>query len=158
MWLLLKKILLVLFCFVLTACSNDGIKYEANEQKPTYRGDCSYVFDDIKGKTVPEGFITRKMASDIKKVIKAHKSKNDSEDGSIDEETAVDIAIAIMKNPPPDNFFEKPTFYCLSYKPDLDAYIIDIGQENENPNVLGGLSTKMVISKKDGTLLAIWTS
>ena len=150
---------MIICCLMLTACGENGIKFEANEQKPEYQGDCSYIFDEhIKGKTVPNGFITRKMASDIKKVIKAHKSKNDSDDDSIDEDTAVDIAIAIMKNPPPDNFFEKPTFYCLSYKPDLDAYLIDIGEEYENPNIVGGLSTKMIISKKDGTLLAIWTS
>ena len=154
-----KIICMMLCCLMLTACGEKGIKFEANEKRPTYSGDCSYILDRyIKGKTVPDGLITRKMASDMKKVIKAHKSTNDSEDGSIDEDTAVDIAIAIMKNPPPDNFFEKPTFYCLSYKPDLDAYLIDIGQRNENPNVAGGLSTKMIISKKDGSLLAIWTS
>lgn len=149
---------MVLFCFLLTACSNDGIKYEANEQKPRYYGYFSNVFDvDIEDKKVPDGFVTRKMASDIKRVIKAHKSENNSEDGSIDKETAVDIAMVIIKSSDKD-YFEKPTFYRISYRLDVDAYFVSIWQENENPNVLGGLSTKMVISKKDGTLLAIWTS
>ena len=153
-----KIICMMLCCLMLTACGEKGIKFEANEQRPTYRGHFWCVFDvDIEDKTVPDGFITRKMASDIKKVIKAHQSKNELDDGSINEEAAVDIAIVIMKNTD-KSYFEKPTFYCISYRLDVDAYFIDIGQENENPNVAGGLSTKMIISKKDGSLLAIWTS
>ena len=101
---------------------------------------------NIEDYKVPDGFITRKMSSDIKKVMKEHQSKDNSEDGSIDKETAVDIAIAIMKCGQ-ESYFEKPTFYCISYRLAVDGI-----------NVVGGLSTKLVISKKDGALLAIWTS
>lgn len=142
---------------MLTACDGEETKNDVNELKPLYSGFFFGVFDvNIEDYKVPDGFITRKMSSDIKKVMKEHQSKDNSEDGSIDKETAVDIAIAIMKCGQ-ESYFEKPTFYCISYRLDVDAYFVEIGQEN-GINVVGGLSTKLVISKKDGTLLAIWTS
>lgn len=156
---MLKKLLfMIICCLMLTACGGE----EVHDQRPKYSGGFLAILYpevyniDIEDYKVPDGFITRKMSSDIKKVIKEHQSKDNSEDGSIDEETAVDIAIAIMKYGQ-ESYFEKPTFYCISYSPDNDAYFVEIGQEN-GINVVGGLSTKLVISKKDGTLLAIWTS
>ena len=81
--------------------------------------------------------------------------KDNSEDGSIDEETAVDIAMAIIKNKVP-SYFQKPTSYSLSYSSDDDAYFISISQDHENVNLIDDRQVNLVISKKDGAFLAIW--
>ena len=157
---MLKKIIfMMLCCLMLTACGTD----DSNDIRPIYGGEflglvSPEVYDiDIEDKKVPEDFITRKMASDIKKVIEAHKSTNNSEDGSIDEETAVDIAMVIIKSSDKD-YFEKPTSYCISYSLDIDAYFISISEIPENIDIIDDRQINLVISKKDGTLLAIWTS
>lgn len=155
---MLKKIIcMTLCCLMLTACGEKGIKLEANEQRPKYCGESTALDfpESIKYESVPDGFITRKMASDMKKVIKAHKSINDSEDGSIDEDTAVDISIAIIKNRDP-SYFQKPTSYWISYIADVDAYFISISQDPESINIINDSRITHVISKKDGAFLGFW--
>ena len=155
---MLKKLLFIIICcLMLTACGGE----EVPDQRPKYCGESGALFymevsnKDIEDYKVPDGFITRKMSSDIKKVIKEHQSKDNSEDGSIDEETAVDIAIAIIKNKVP-SYFQKPTSYSLSYSSDDDAYFISISQDHENVNLIDDRQVNLVISKKDGAFLAIW--
>ena len=155
---MLKKLLfMIICCLMLTACGGE----EVPDQRPKYIGESGALFymevsnKDIEDYKVPDGFITRKMSSDIKKVMKEHQSKDNSEDGSIDEETAVDIAMAIIKNKVP-SYFQKPTSYSLSYSSVDDAYFISISQDHENVNLIDDRQVNLVISKKDGAFLAIW--
>lgn len=155
---MLKKLLfMIICCLMLTACGGE----EVPDQRPKYIGECLVIlypeiYDiDIEDYKVPDGFITRKMSSDIKKVIKEHQSKDNSEDGSIDEETAVDIAMAIIKNKVP-SYFQKPTSYTLSYSSDDDAYFMSFSHDPENVNLIDDRQVNLVISKKDGAFLAIW--
>ena len=161
---MLKKLgLIILCCLMLVACGDDGLLDKINEQRPEYAGEYGDVLNQwyfdtyFRGCKVPDDFVTKKMAADIKKVIKAHKKiKGESEESPIDEETALDIAMAVIMNFRP-SFFEEPTVYRITYRPDDDVYYIWIADKSYQVGVLdGGIDIRQGISRKDGTPLYYW--
>lgn len=146
----LDRIFIILFCcIVFSSCEN-----KSSELKPVYIGTYGDSWNvDLKKYQVSNDFVD-KIADDIIRI----KNKHNIKDNFIDEETAVDIAIATISYYDED-FFVKPTFYRISLRPDLKIYFISIMQEDEDPNFIDELTTpNLAISQQDGTVLAYWVN
>lgn len=131
--IVLKKIGLILLCCILfISCEK-----RPPDLEPKYLGQCgSAAYISVEDYLVPEDFIHEDMAKDIKKVLKKHKVK----DGPIDEDTALDIAILVVKHHYREDFFQKRTVYRISPNSDDGVFWLLISQEvdrhgTEDPSI-----------------------